>query len=266
MNRIGVSTACLYPMDTEAALDELLDRGVKLVEIFFNSPSELRPEYVRGLASALSRNGARITAIHPFTSGYEPYLLFSQYERRFTDGLDLYRRYAETAAVLGAKFLIIHGDKVRSEIERPNFFERFAALCEASKPFQVHTLLENVNAFRGENPEFLRAFRQELGKDAGFVFDVKQAVRAGFSPFEVLESMEGHIRHVHLSDHNRQSDCLLPLCGDFETRKLFTQLAKAGYDGDFIVEVYRGAFSQVDEILRSVKKCETEISHLTKLV
>lgn len=38
---IGVSTACLYPLETEKALYELAERGVKNVEIFVNSIDEL---------------------------------------------------------------------------------------------------------------------------------------------------------------------------------------------------------------------------------
>ena len=38
---IGVSTACLYPLETEKALYELAKREVKNVEIFINSVDEL---------------------------------------------------------------------------------------------------------------------------------------------------------------------------------------------------------------------------------
>ena len=38
---IGISTACLYPMYTEQALEILLDQGFRLFEIFFNTISEL---------------------------------------------------------------------------------------------------------------------------------------------------------------------------------------------------------------------------------
>ena len=38
---IGVSTACLYPLETEKALYELAKRGIKNVELFINSVDEL---------------------------------------------------------------------------------------------------------------------------------------------------------------------------------------------------------------------------------
>ena len=49
MISLGVSTACLYPEVTERAVDELAAAGVKTIEIFYNSPSEYRPEFLKEL-------------------------------------------------------------------------------------------------------------------------------------------------------------------------------------------------------------------------
>ena len=38
---IGISTACLYPLETENALDRLLQLGFRRFEVFLNSFSEL---------------------------------------------------------------------------------------------------------------------------------------------------------------------------------------------------------------------------------
>ena len=40
--KIGASTACLYPLETEAAVKKLSDSGIKNIEIFFNADCELR--------------------------------------------------------------------------------------------------------------------------------------------------------------------------------------------------------------------------------
>lgn len=47
--RIGASTACLYPMETEKAVATLIENGFRIIEIFFNSFSELEPEYLEKL-------------------------------------------------------------------------------------------------------------------------------------------------------------------------------------------------------------------------
>ena len=38
--------------------------------------------------------GARIVSLHPYSSGYEPFLLYSAYARRFEDGKALYTRFS----------------------------------------------------------------------------------------------------------------------------------------------------------------------------
>ena len=46
---IGVSTACLYPMETEKALRALGEAGVRTVEVFFNADFEARPPILHEL-------------------------------------------------------------------------------------------------------------------------------------------------------------------------------------------------------------------------
>ncbi len=55
--------------------------------------------------------GARIVSLHPYSSGYEPFLLYSAYARRFEDGKALYTRFFEAAAELGASIVVMHGDR-----------------------------------------------------------------------------------------------------------------------------------------------------------
>ena len=39
--RIGMSSSCFYPQETEASLRRIGEAGAKTAEIFFNAPSEL---------------------------------------------------------------------------------------------------------------------------------------------------------------------------------------------------------------------------------
>ena len=114
---IGASTANLYPMLTEEALDTLLGLGFRSLEVFLNTESEIAPGFLRLLRDKADAAGARIVSVHPFISGLEPYLLFSAYERRFRDGLDLYARIFEAAAFLRAELVIMHGDKAQGVMD-----------------------------------------------------------------------------------------------------------------------------------------------------
>lgn len=81
---VGISTACFYPAATEEALRCVAEAGAKVTEVFFNSPSELEPDFLRRISSIASDSGIRIRSIHPFTSFAEGYILFSQYEAAST--------------------------------------------------------------------------------------------------------------------------------------------------------------------------------------
>ena len=66
---IGVSTACLYPMETEKALRALGESGVQNVEIFLKSWSELSPAFRDALTGIRCPYHMRVVSVHPFASG-----------------------------------------------------------------------------------------------------------------------------------------------------------------------------------------------------
>ena len=243
--KIGVSSACLYPEYLEEALDRLEAAGFSDFEVFFNAYSELRPEYLSSIKK--ERN---IVSVHPFTSGFETFLLFSEHYRRFQDTAEGYKTYFSAAASLGAKIFVLHGqrDYDRSNISEEEYFERFAYLSRTARPFGVTLAQENVNRFRSENPAFIARMRRYLHDECAFVLDIKQAVRAGFSPFAMLEAMGEKIVHVHLSDHNRKENCLPPGKGSFDFPRFFRALEKIGFSGTPVIELYRRNFGRIREL------------------
>ena len=44
--KIGVSTSCFYPLETEVSLENLGKAGIRHTEIFFNALSELKQSFV----------------------------------------------------------------------------------------------------------------------------------------------------------------------------------------------------------------------------
>lgn len=251
--RYGISTACLYPLETAQSLSKLTETGFQLFEIFFNTYGEIRQDYLKKLKSILDSSGASVKSIHPFTSAFESMMFFSDYDSRFTDSLDFYRRYFDAAGYLGARILVLHGqrDYHHSSLSEEEYFERYALLHEAGRRSGILVAQENVNRFRSEDPDFIRRMREYLGAGCCFVLDIKQAVRAGKDPYDMCRAMGDQLIHVHLNDNNRKSDCLLPGQGEMDYEKLKQILQKSGYDGDFIIEVYRSSFSDFDQLLQS---------------
>lgn len=248
----GISTSCLYPQKTEKSLAELGKLGVKTCEVFLNSPSETTPEFAKILSGISAEYGINIVSVHPFSSFAETYMLFSEYDRRFDDMLDFYKRNFEVTALVGAKISVIHGSLLPGKISENEYSERFLRLCEAGREFGVAVAQENVNRHFSENPEFLKRMRNALGDEFRLVFDVKQAVRAGFSPLDFAEEFKKNIVHVHVSDHNAQADCIPLGKGDFDFKKLLEVMNSAGYSGDYIIELYRAGFEKSEDLIMAL--------------
>ena len=250
---IGISTSCLYPEATERALETLGKMGVKTCEIFLNTVSETTPEFAKTLNEIKGFYGIDIVSVHPFSSFSETYMLFGNYRRRYLDVCEFYKKCFEVTALAGAKISIIHGSKLTGKISNEEYFERFQGLVETGKQFGVTVCQENVNAHYSQNPSFLREMRDALGKDFHMVFDVKQAFRAGYEPLAFAEEFKNNISHIHLSDHNSVSDCIVPSTGSFDFRKLFDIMESADYKGNYVIELYRSGFGDENELAESLR-------------
>ncbi len=255
MMKIGISTGCLYPMLTEDSLAALTGLGFDTFEIFFNSFSELENDYLDRLHHFLTKHHLRIASVHPFTSSFESFLLFSNYERRFLDGVAFYERYFRTAQKLGAGKVILHGldTRFRSTISDEEYCRRFAVLQEQARRYGTTLLQENVNRFRSSSNDFLAFMRERIPGSAAFVCDTKQCWRSGTTPLDTLRAMGDHLRHIHISGWTKDGQCALPGLGDDDLVPLFDYLHQIRYDGDMILEVYRFSFDTLPQ-LREAKQ------------
>lgn len=88
----GISVACGYPEYPELFLEKLLKAGVKRVELFLNTHSEIQPDYIGVLKALLDDYGAECISFHPFTCGIDTYMLYTGYARRVADYLDYHKK------------------------------------------------------------------------------------------------------------------------------------------------------------------------------
>lgn len=252
--KIGISTSCLYPMYTEQSLETIAQNGVELTEIFFNANCELEKPFVKKLANIKNHYGITVSSVHPTMSLAESFVLFSNYDRRFSEGLDNFKRYGQIAATLGAKYVIMHGGKPNGTMDDYGYFEKFALVADAVKQNGATLLQENVVLFRAGDLETLGNMSDYLGDSVNFCLDVKQSIRGGYSPFDVLQLLGSKIKHLHISDNKSGNDCMLPLKGDFNFGAFFDAAKSVGYTGDAVIEVYRNAFTEPQELFDAHKK------------
>ena len=251
--RIGVSTSCLYPLETEKALLSVAKAGINTTEIFFNANCELEKDFVTVLKRIKDEYGVDVVSVHPTMSLAESFMFFSNYQRRYAEGMEFYKRYAEIAGELGAKYIIMHGGKPNRVLDNRGYFERFAQISESVRQNGAVLLQENVVKFRAGDIGVLADMKEYLGDNAAFCLDIKQCIRGGYSPFSALGILKNSVKHIHISDNTKDSDCMLPLCGDFDFAAFFELCKEVDFVGDAIVEVYRDSYKNPEELYASYR-------------
>ena len=258
----GVSSACFYPLETEKSFLKSCELGFKNIEIFFNSPSELSDEFISDIQRIKDKYEVNIPSVHPFQSFAESFYIFSNYERRFYDILPLYDRYLKVTSMLGADIFVIHGAKKPGSVDDEEYCKRFMRLMEMGDKYGVRVCHENVVYYRSESPDYLKMMSDYIGSDFKTVFDIKQAYRAGYTPYDFLEKLHDTVVHVHISDHNAEKDCCAPCSGDFNFEKFFKAMKSCGYAGKYIIELYNWSYDSEKEITDSCKKLEKIVENI----
>ena len=250
---IGVSTASLYPLHLEDAFRELAVRGVKTVEIFANSTCEAQEPYISMIKSMMDENEMSICSLHPFSSPMESVFLFGTYDRRIDEMMTLYRGFFEGMNRLGAKIFVLHGAIKSSKCTPEHYVKQFRLLAEAGLEYGITVAQENVCYCLSGELDFLKMMKRELGEHARFVLDLKQARRSGTDALEYVDALGKDIIHCHVSDFDADSDCLPVGKGRFDFRVLHERMSDFGYDGSYIVELYRHNYSDFDELVNSAE-------------
>lgn len=255
---IGVSTASLYPLHIEDAFAKLAEMGIKTAEVFANSTCEAREPFISQICGIRDENAMRITSFHPFSSPMESVFLFSTYDRRVEEMLELYREFFGAMNRLGAEIFVVHGAILSSKCTAEHYLKQFRLLSEAGREFGVTVAQENVSYCLSGSLDFLKLMKRELGDHACFVLDLKQARRSKADPLEYVDALGTSIVHCHLSDANADFDCLPIGKGFFDFNTLIKKLRFIGYNGALIVELYRDNYGEFTELRDSVDRL-TEI-------
>lgn len=238
-------------METSEALKTLQDAGITDVEIFFNTYRELETDYIMALKKQLEAHQTHVKAFHPFTSGMETFFFASMYQGRVEDGILQYRRYFEVCEALSIPRVVFHGDYVGTPYPFAKHCENYLRLRTLARQYHVEFCQENVVRCKCGTPRFIEKMRELTHDDVSFVLDVKQMRRANVQTEEMLRAMSGKISHVHLSDATLQCDCAVPGSGSYQFENLFRFLKQTGFAGDMVIELYRGDFKGIKELLNA---------------
>lgn len=248
MNKLGISSSCYYPQPTEVSFEKICKSGIKNAEIFFNASSELSDGFIDNLVNLKNEYGMNVISVHTYTGFMDSFNLFTDYVRRFEDGLELYSRLSAAASRLGASFVVMHGAKTYRTVADEVMGERFRKLSSAVASEGAMLLYENVNDYRSSDPYFLKFMMDCAEGKAGSVLDIKQARRAGVPWQSFAQILGSSIKHIHISDFNDAFDCVTPLQGSFDFGEFFGKMSSTGYEGAYIIELYKQSYKNEKDI------------------
>ena len=136
--------------------------------------------------------------------------------------------------------------------------------AEIAKEYGITVAQENVERCQSGKLHFLREMSRILGDDAHFVLDVKQAVRAGENPVNMLHMLGSKVCHVHISDHGEKGDCLLLGAGSFRIRSFLEVLYTYSPEASVLLELYRQSYRGISDLVGSYRMLSYMISSIEK--
>lgn len=247
--KVGLSTASVYPLRTEAAFEYAERLGYDGVELM------VWGESVSQDIDAVRRLARRYRV--PVLSVHAPCLLISQ-RVWGSNPIDKLERSVRAAERLGAQTVVVHPPFRWQRRYAEGFTEQVAALEAASG---VHVAVENMFPFRadrffgvGQSRERMRrrgggpgaaisAFAPSYdpldGNHAHYTLDLSHTATAGTDALEMARRMGSGLVHLHLCDGTGlpADEHLVPGRGDQPTAEVCQLLAGSDFAGHVVLEV-----------------------------
>lgn len=240
--------------------------GIRRVQIYRN--------YIQGITAAhvretLDAAGLVVDSLHGYFSLDKipgpPCDLSSPDPAARAAALEIMRGEADFARALGCRDIVIHpvcgGNTEADPGRRTALEESTRALAALAGERQVRFLIENMPPpMFGRDAKMLRQIVDEFGgPHVGLNYDAGHAYLAGDAVGTVLE-MGPRLWGIHMHDtRGKEDDHILPGMGVIPFDDVARAVSATGFDGTFIVEVYR----PTEEVQRDLT--DERLAHIHRL-
>lgn len=276
--KVGLSTASVYPLRTEAAFEYAARLGYDGVELMVWA--ETVSQDVDAVAALSKRYAVPVLSVHA------PCLLISQrvWGANPISKLDRSVRVAEQ---LGAQTVVVHPPFRWQRRYAEGFSEQVAHLEHSS---DVMVAVENMFPFRADRffgagqtsiermrkrgggpgvgiSAFAPSYDPLDGSHAHYTLDLSHTATAGTDALDMARRMGAGLVHLHLCDGNGASadEHLVPGRGTQPTVEVCQQLAAGGFNGHVVLEVTTSAArSEAEREALLVESLEFARTHLMR--
>ncbi len=248
--KVGLSTASVYPLRTEAAFEHAARLGYDGVELMVWAESVSQD--MEAIAAMSTRYDMPVLSVHA------PCLLISQ-RVWGANPIPKLERTVRAAERLGAQTVVVHPPFRWQRRYADGFSEQVAALEAAS---DVMIAVENMFPFRSDRffgagstsiermrkrggrpgpgiSAFAPSYDPLDGNHAHYTLDLSHSATAGTDALEMARRMGDGLVHLHLCDGNGAStdEHLVPGRGTQPTAEVCQMLAGGDFSGHVILEV-----------------------------
>jgi sugar phosphate isomerase/epimerase len=228
--RVGLSTASVYPESTAAAFEIARRLGYDGVEIMvWTDPVSQDPEALRRLSDY---HGVPILALHA------PCLMITQ-RVWSTDPWVKLERAREAAERLEAPTVVVHPPFRWQRDYARRFRQGIDRLADET---HIRFAVENMFPLRIRGRE-VSAYAPDWDPTTephrAYTLDLSHTAVSHSDPFEMLDTMDDRLAHVHIADGSgaAKDEHLVPGRGKQPCGPLLERLAERAFDGSVVVEV-----------------------------
>ncbi|UGT39263.1 sugar phosphate isomerase/epimerase [Nocardia yamanashiensis] len=245
--RIGLSTASVYPENTEAAFRYAAELGYDGIELMVWA--EPASQSISAVQQLMHRYDVPVLAVHA------PCLLISQ-RVWGSDPVAKLTRSVHTAEALGAATVVVHPPFRWQRRYAEGFARQVAELEDGSPvsvavenmfPMRADTLFRGSSVRRlerrgGPGPSITTFSPSYDPTDTGYrhyTLDSSHTATAGVDPLELAARMGSGLAHLHLADGRGAAtdEHLIPGEGTQPLAQLCQKLVANGFDGQAVIEV-----------------------------
>lgn len=248
--KVGLSTASVYPLRTEAAFEYAARLGYDGVELMVWAESISQD--VDAVAAISARYGVPVLSVHA------PCLLISQ-RVWGANPISKLERSVQAAEQLGAQTVVVHPPFRWQRRYAEGFTEQVAELESRG---EVMVAVENMFPFRADRffgtgepsiermrkrggtpgvaiSAFAPSYDPLDGEHAHYTLDLSHSATAGTDAIDMAERMGDGLVHLHLCDGSGAAtdEHLVPGRGTQPTVEICQMLAAGAFSGHVILEV-----------------------------
>ncbi|MFD4179967.1 sugar phosphate isomerase/epimerase family protein [Rhodococcus sp. NPDC058514] len=246
---VGLSTASVYPQNTEAAFEYAAELGYDGIELMVWAESVSQD--MDAVKALVRKYAVPVQAVHA------PCLLISQ-RVWGADPVAKLERSVRAAEVLGARTVVVHppfrwqrkysegfADQVRELEERSDV----AVAVENMFPMRADRFwgkrgksAERLEKRGGPGPgvsAFAPSYDPTDSDHAHYTLDLSHTATAGMDALELARRMGSGLTHLHLADGRGASvdEHLIPGHGNQPCAQVCRHLVESGFDGQAVLEI-----------------------------